>query len=179
MNKSQHWGIPQSLFRDKTSGRSGQHNGLLSADCGNENRFRTDRRTLVVSNACNFARPRKPCQLRSTQIDEAGAREGALSGCFTGLARRARISIKRRNHIALVPPSSNDDRVSRIVHAALEIFSERSFADADTNEIARRAGVSKRDIYANFADKHSLLEAVIKTVLQADDENFSDELSVS
>lgn len=65
------------------------------------------------------------------------------------------------------------------MHAALEIFSERSFADAGTNEIARRAGVSKRDIYANLPGKHALLEAVIKSVLQADDENFSDVLSVS
>jgi TetR/AcrR family transcriptional repressor of mexJK operon len=81
--------------------------------------------------------------------------------------------------IAVVPPSTEDDQVSRIVRAALETFSEGSFADAGTNEIARRAGVSKRDIYANFPDKHALLEAVIKTVLQADDENFSNVLSVS
>lgn len=87
-------------------------------------------------------------------------------------------NIKRKS-IAVVPPSTEDDRVSRIVRAALEIFSEHSFADAGTNEIARRAGVSKRDIYAKFPDKHSLLEAVIKTVLQADDENFSNVVSVS
>ena len=75
------------------------------------------------------------------------------------------------------PSSINIDRVSRIINAALEVFSERTFDDAGTDEIARRAHVSKRDIYANFPDKHALLSAVIKTVLQADDENFSNVIS--
>ena len=79
----------------------------------------------------------------------------------------------------MIAVSAEDDQVSRIVRAALEIFSERSFADAGTNEIAQRAGVSKRDIYAKFPDKHALLHAVIKTVLQADDENFSNVVAVS
>jgi AcrR family transcriptional regulator len=59
------------------------------------------------------------------------------------------------------------------VNAALEVFSEFPFRDATTDEIARRAQVSKRDIYALFSNKNALLIAVVEFVLQADEENFS------
>jgi AcrR family transcriptional regulator len=74
----------------------------------------------------------------------------------------------------LSPVTQNpDERLSRIVTAALEVFSEFTFRDATTDEIARRARVSKRDIYAAFPRKHALLTAVIKMVLEADDENLT------
>jgi len=65
-----------------------------------------------------------------------------------------------------------EDRQSRIVIAALEVFSKSSFGDATTEEIARHAHVSKRDIYAAFPDKHAILTAAIDMVLQAGDENL-------
>lgn len=65
-----------------------------------------------------------------------------------------------------------EERQSRIVIAALEVFSKSSFGDATTDEIARLAHVSKRDIYASFADKHAILTAAISMVLQAGDENL-------
>jgi AcrR family transcriptional regulator len=65
-----------------------------------------------------------------------------------------------------------DERSVRIVTAALEVFSEFSFRDATTDEIARRAHVSKRDIYSRFPDKHALLAAVIKMVLLAGNEKL-------
>jgi AcrR family transcriptional regulator len=59
-----------------------------------------------------------------------------------------------------------DERQSRILAAAVEVFSESSFGEATTEEIARRARVSKRDIYSVFPDKHAILIAVVNTVLQ-------------
>lgn len=72
-----------------------------------------------------------------------------------------------------------DKRLTRIVAAALEAFSESSFRDATTDEIARRASVSKRDIYAAFPNKHAILIAVINTVLTADDENLTNVISLT
>lgn len=66
-----------------------------------------------------------------------------------------------------------EERLSRIVSAALEVFSESSFGEATTDKIAHRARVSKRDIYAAFPDKHAILVAVINTVLQNADESFT------
>jgi AcrR family transcriptional regulator len=66
-----------------------------------------------------------------------------------------------------------EERHSRILTAALEVFSKRSFGDASTDEIARRAHVSKRDLYAEFPDKHAILAAVIDMVLETGDEHFN------
>ena len=70
-------------------------------------------------------------------------------------------------------------RYTRIVTAALEVFSKSSFGDATTDEIARRARVSKRDLYAEFPDKHALLAAVISTVLESGDQNLQQVISDS
>jgi len=72
-----------------------------------------------------------------------------------------------------------EDRQSRIVIAALEVFSKSSFGNATTEEIARRARVSKRDIYAAFPDKHAILAAAIAMVLQSGDENLQRVISDS
>ena len=61
--------------------------------------------------------------------------------------------------------TKSDERHSRILAAALEVFSKSSFEAATTQEIARRAHVSKRDLYAAFPDKHAILIEVIGTVL--------------
>jgi AcrR family transcriptional regulator len=52
------------------------------------------------------------------------------------------------------------------------VFSKSSFNEATTEEIARRARVSKRDLYAAFPDKHAILTKVIETVLENGDENL-------
>jgi AcrR family transcriptional regulator len=71
------------------------------------------------------------------------------------------------------PDDGRDERLARIVAAALEVFSELSFRSATTQEIARRARVSKRDLYANFPCKQDLLIGVIKMVLQQDDAHIA------
>jgi TetR/AcrR family transcriptional regulator, mexJK operon transcriptional repressor len=80
--------------------------------------------------------------------------------------------MKQHDFVNVAPrDNGKTERVSRIVAASLEVFSEFSFQDATTGEIARRARVSKRDMYAHFPDKHALLIATINKALQAEDEN--------
>jgi AcrR family transcriptional regulator len=51
----------------------------------------------------------------------------------------------------------------RILGAAFEAFTGEGYAATSTLDIARRAKVSKRDLYANFGSKHAVLVACIKS----------------
>jgi AcrR family transcriptional regulator len=51
----------------------------------------------------------------------------------------------------------------RILGAAFEAFTGEGYAATSTLDIARRARVSKRDLYANFGSKHAVLVACIKS----------------
>src|SRR5262245_13545364 len=51
----------------------------------------------------------------------------------------------------------------RILAAAFKAFTEDGYAETSTLDIARRAKVSKRDLYANFGNKHAVLVACIKS----------------
>ena len=87
--------------------------------------------------------------------------------------------MKANSPSEVLPNSGTEDRLGRIVTASLEVFSEYSFQNATTEAIARRARVSKRDIYARFPNKHALLIAVINMVLQEDDENITAVISLT
>jgi AcrR family transcriptional regulator len=50
----------------------------------------------------------------------------------------------------------------RVLKAAFAVFRRRGFSGASTLEIATRAQVSKRDLYALFGSKHAMLAACIK-----------------
>ena len=50
----------------------------------------------------------------------------------------------------------------RVLKAAFAVFRKRGFSGASTLEIATRARVSKRDLYALFGSKHAMLAACIK-----------------
>ena len=50
----------------------------------------------------------------------------------------------------------------RILGAAFEAFTGEGYAETSTLDIARRAKVSKRDLYANFSSKQAVLVACIK-----------------
>ncbi len=56
---------------------------------------------------------------------------------------------------------SDADRKRRLLDAAMTAFIEKGFGRATTTDIARRAGMSKRDIYAQFQDKTDLFTQVI------------------
>lgn len=55
-----------------------------------------------------------------------------------------------------------DARPAEIVQAAYEVFSEKGFAAARLDEIAKRAGVSKGALYLYFETKQDIFEAVVK-----------------
>src|SRR5262245_12128302 len=62
--------------------------------------------------------------------------------------------------------STGDDEMrSRILRAAFQAFIENGYAGTSTLQIATRAKVSKRDLYATFADKQAMLVACIKSRL--------------
>jgi AcrR family transcriptional regulator len=60
-------------------------------------------------------------------------------------------------------PDSTDERPARarILDAALAAFSEHGYAQASMLEIATRAKVSKRELYALVGNKHDMLVACI------------------
>ena len=55
------------------------------------------------------------------------------------------------------PPAQQDALCGRIIGAAFEAFLAKGYANTSMHEIATRAKVSKRDLYANFPNKQALL----------------------
>src|SRR5215475_7360375 len=66
----------------------------------------------------------------------------------------------RRARQARPPPGDSSPR-ERLLEAAFAAFREHGFADASTLDIATRAQVSKRDLYALFDSKQAMLAACI------------------
>src|ERR1700730_5988546 len=64
---------------------------------------------------------------------------------------------------AVIPDQSYGEHPmqDRIRGAAFKAFTEDGYAETSTLEIARRAKISKRDLYANFSNKHAVLVACI------------------
>ena len=65
--------------------------------------------------------------------------------------------------ITPVPAAAENPMHERILGAAFQAFTQEGYADTSTLDIATRAKVSKRDLYANFAGKHAVLAACIKS----------------
>jgi AcrR family transcriptional regulator len=61
------------------------------------------------------------------------------------------------------PTAARIPKRERILHAAFEAFTQEGYANTSTLEIARRAKVSKRDLYALFGSKQEVLAACIAT----------------
>jgi AcrR family transcriptional regulator len=59
----------------------------------------------------------------------------------------------------LVAAAAENGVHERILDAAFQAFTEDGYAGTSTLDIATRAKVSKRDLYANFASKHAVLVA--------------------
>jgi AcrR family transcriptional regulator len=66
---------------------------------------------------------------------------------------------------SVIPDQSSAEHPiqDRILGAAFKAFTEDGYAETSTLEIARRAKMSKRDLYANFSGKHAVLVACIKS----------------
>lgn len=52
---------------------------------------------------------------------------------------------------------------SRIIDAALRLFSHKGYLGATTREIAREAGISEMTLFRHFPSKETLFEAVLST----------------
>ena len=57
-------------------------------------------------------------------------------------------------------------RPKEIIAAALEVFSERGFARARLDDIAKAAGVSKGALYLYFETKQDLFKAVVQDAVE-------------
>jgi TetR/AcrR family transcriptional regulator, mexJK operon transcriptional repressor len=80
---------------------------------------------------------------------------------------------KRAASMAEPAGATRIDHRARILEAATAAFLESGYEIASTAEIARRAKVSKRELYAHFQDKRDILSAVI-TELQTDIQSQTD-----
>jgi AcrR family transcriptional regulator len=78
-----------------------------------------------------------------------------------------------------VQGNTREERIERILDATLEVFSEFSFEDATTGEIARRAHISKRDLYAFFPNKQALLMGTIIREMQRQDGGFRETIAAT
>ena len=67
-----------------------------------------------------------------------------------------------------------EDRPREICAAALEVFTEKGFAAAKLDEIARRAGVSKGTLYLYFKDKEELFRAVVRDTVSPNIDHLRD-----
>src|SRR5579872_5966383 len=59
------------------------------------------------------------------------------------------------------PNATPEARCGSILGAAFSVLMERGYAGASTLEIARRARVSKRELYAAFGSKEGILAALM------------------
>ena len=67
-----------------------------------------------------------------------------------------------------------EDGPREICAAALVVFSEKGFAAAKLDEIARRAGVSKGTLYLYFKDKEQLFRAVVRDTVSPNIDHLRD-----
>lgn len=81
---------------------------------------------------------------------------------------------KTRRQVSRLPP---EQRISDIMRAAREVFTERGYAEALISDIAERAGVVEGSIYRFFTNKHDLLVRVVEHwyegMLERDAEAFA------
>src|SRR5882757_714209 len=72
------------------------------------------------------------------------------------------VSVRRMKASASPPPAEDGDSMrKRILGAAFKLFVEKGYAGTSTLEIATRAKVSKRDLYASVGNKQAMLVAGI------------------
>ena len=72
---------------------------------------------------------------------------------------------------------TNEERIQRILDASLEVFTEFSFEDSTTGEIATRSRMSKRDLYALFPNKQALLMGVVMREMQIQEQSFRETIA--
>src|SRR5437868_6483690 len=83
--------------------------------------------------------------------------------CGTIWYHRKTIQRPMRQESVIPGQTGGNPLHKRILRAAFEAFTEEGYAGTSTLDIATRARVSKRDLYANFGSKHEVLVACIKS----------------
>jgi TetR/AcrR family transcriptional repressor of mexJK operon len=80
-----------------------------------------------------------------------------------------RTARRRSSRRRVVSPRANDPRVVRsraaVVEAARELFLRKGYAGTTMDEIAAAAGLTKRTLYNNYADKGALFTRVVTEVM--------------
>jgi AcrR family transcriptional regulator len=106
-----------------------------------------------------------------THAETHGGASGA-AGMPSGAAADAKSAAKSAAKPAAKPAKPHSVREARsaarreaILSAALDIFSAHGFAAARLDDIAKRAGVAKGTIYLYFADKETLFQELVRSML--------------
>jgi AcrR family transcriptional regulator len=93
------------------------------------------------------------------------------------MAKPTRNSSSTRSALAAAPVRSrlsNSDRRTSIIAAAKTVFATSGYEGAKTLQIANAAGVSEALVYRHFVSKAALYRAVLRRVIQEQDENMAD-----
>ena len=77
----------------------------------------------------------------------------------------SRLSGSKRPRLGRPPKDMAGDVKARILDAAQRVFLDRGYQSASVDEIAETAPASKPTIYAHFAGKEALFEAVVARVI--------------
>ncbi|HHP7241522.1 MAG TPA: TetR/AcrR family transcriptional regulator [Cyclobacteriaceae bacterium] len=65
-----------------------------------------------------------------------------------------------------------DQTRERILRAAFELFAQQGFESTSMDQIARRASISKGNVYNHFVSKESLLKGTLESLLKEGEDIF-------
>src|ERR1700719_1788911 len=80
-------------------------------------------------------------------------------------ARKRRVPAARARRPGRRPRGEAIDRREAILAAAFDEFSARGFAAARLDDVARRGGGAKGNIYLYFHDKEALFQELVRSVI--------------
>ncbi|MDL5033276.1 TetR/AcrR family transcriptional regulator [Pelomonas sp. APW6] len=89
----------------------------------------------------------------------AGAKASAASAASSAPPKPARLPAPRQRR--------KEARPQELLAAALELFVEKGFAAARSEEVAQRAGVSKGTLYLYYPSKEELFKAMVRESLSS------------
>ena len=98
---------------------------------------------------------------------------------MSAISQRHALARSRRRARRFVGPRADDPRVVRtraaVLDAARTLFLRKGYAGTTMEEIAAQAGLTKRTVYNNYADKDALFTRIVADVI-ADAESFARDL---
>jgi AcrR family transcriptional regulator len=82
-------------------------------------------------------------------------------------ARNLQKSVAERPGVGRPTRAQQEQRHEELLNVALDIFLERGYEQTTMEEIAVQVGMSKRTVYARYADKGALFKATVRRAIQA------------